>query len=123
MSVTLEEVLFREFGVKTTFRTNPITGTVLTSVTKILSNNPNRLALIIVNLGANDFNIGFDIEVSATKGILISNGGGGISFRYDTEFNLLESGVWAIAAVGSSAAYILEVITMPISKKPFAQEL
>lgn len=122
MSVTLQEVLFREFGVKTTFRTNPLTDTVAITPTKILSNNPNRLAMVIVNLGANDCVIDFNVEVALLKGILLANSGGGISFRFDTEFNLLESGVWAIASVAPTTVYVLEVVTMPIDKQPFAGE-
>lgn len=119
MAVTLQEMLNREFGVKTTFRANPLVSSCAITLTKLLSNNPNRLASVLVNLGANDIYIGFDVETSAAKGILLANSGGGINFKWDSEFNLLEAAMYGIAVGGASAIYVLEIVTEAIEDKPF----
>lgn len=119
MSVTLRELISREFGVKTTYRSNPLVSACQVAITKLLSNNPNRVAFVMVNLGVNDVYIGFDVETSISKGILLANAGGGISMTYRTEFDLVASEVHGVAPAGASNMYILEIVTMPFEPEPF----
>ena len=51
MSRALYDILQANFGVKTTFNINPVVAQVETTVTKILSGNPNRLGYLIINTG------------------------------------------------------------------------
>ncbi len=119
MAVTLRELISREFGVKTTYRKNPLVSQCAVARTKLLSNNPNRVAFVMVNLGANDVYIGFDVETSNTSGILLASAGGGISLNYRYEFDLVASEVHGVATAGASNMYILEIVTMPFEHEPF----
>lgn len=117
---TLQDVLDREFGVKTFPRFNPENSSVAITPTLLLSNNPNRLAWVIVNLGLNDIHIGFDQEVSATNGILIANSGGGLNFVWKEEFNLVGYSVYAIATGGASSVYVMSIEATSYKPKPFS---
>ena len=106
--LALHEMLIELFGVKTNPRSNPITTTVATSVTKILANDPMRLSLVIFNLGANSVFVAPDNLVSASRGIYLAPNGGSVSLIWDTDFELCSRDWYAIASGASSTIYVLE---------------
>ena len=106
--MSLSRYIAKKFDTTTRSVQNPVTDTVLTSVTQILRNNPDRLAFNVVNLGANNIYIGFDREVSATKGIFIQNSGGSMGVIADDDGELTGYEVFAIAIGGSSVIFVLE---------------
>lgn len=111
MGKTLSELLKERFGVKTTYRVNPLGATVGVSIVKIASYNPNRLGLIIFNLSANDVYIAPDSDVAATKGIKLQPNGGGTSFVWSEDFELCSFEWYAIASAAASTIYVLEVLS------------
>ena len=88
---------------------NPITDTVGTTATKILNNNPDRLALVIVNLSANRGFIGFDRQVGPTKGIPVEASGGVVTMCIEEDGEAVGYEIHAINEVLAGAWYILEV--------------
>jgi len=88
---------------------NPVTDTVATTVTEILRNNPDRYGWMIVNLSPNRGYIGFDREVSATKGIPIEAQGGMISMIYEEDGEATTYAVFALNEVAAGTYYILEM--------------
>lgn len=55
---------------------NPLTASVLSSVTKLLGNDPNRVFWMIVNLGSSAVLIDFDNDPTTTSGLQVSPNGG-----------------------------------------------
>lgn len=88
---------------------NPVTGTVQTTVTQILKNNPDRVHALIVNLSPNPGYVGFDREVSATRGIPIAANGGFVILTIDEDGELVAQAVFAINTVLAGTYYIVEV--------------
>ena len=88
-SKNLYDLIDEKFGVKTEIRKNRLTSTVGTSRTKILDNNPNRLAYILINLSSNSIFVLPDEEVSTTRGIQLQGGGSKFGMNYNDDFHLV----------------------------------
>lgn len=108
--MSLQSLLDRIFQTSTRHYVNRTASQCLTTLTRIVGHNPNRLSLIIVNLGANNVYISFDRDVSTTKGILITPNGGSFVLSYDVDFNLCGFEIWGIATGGACNIYTAEVI-------------
>ena len=103
------EYIKNRFGMSTRTVINPLTNAVATSVTKIAQNNADRLALTIVNVGANDVYIGFDAETSASRGIFVGANGGSLTLTVEEDFELITNNVYAISVGVASTIYVVEV--------------
>lgn len=103
------EYLERKFGFKTRPIFNPVTDTVGVVPTEILRGNPDRVQWLIVNLSAFDGYIGFDRQVSATRGIFLSANGGNAAATLDDDGHLLIHPVFAISPGGAGTWFIEEV--------------
>ena len=80
-----------------------------TTATKVLNNNPDRLAWTLVNLDTVDeVFVAFDNEVSTSRGIKASAGGGSISLTVDEDGELVTREVVAIASPASASIFIVE---------------
>lgn len=110
--MTLKDLLEQQFKVKTRTVINPVLsdGTLTGNVDKILSNNPNRLAVLIINLGSNSCYIGFDRDVSSTKGILVSQLGGSASLLWNEDFELTGYEMYAKGTLADTL-YVVEIVT------------
>lgn len=110
--MTLGELLDKKFGVKTRSEIN-VEGQVAigTSVVKILGNNPNRLAWIIVNLSVNTLYIALTNDPSSSKGILIGANGGTATMIWNEDFETTGWEVWAVGSASNTFTYIIEVVT------------
>lgn len=82
--------------------------TVQTTATSIVNNSPDRVGLVIINLGANDIYIGLTPAVSTTNGIKLPANGGSVSMNVRDDFILPSRQWWGIANGGTSATYELE---------------
>lgn len=98
----------REFGVPTKVNKNPVTASIAVTATQILRNNSDRLAFIIINLGANDVYINIEAAVSTTNGIKLGASGGATGFSVKDDGELLSEEFWAIGDGGVSIVLILE---------------
>ena len=103
--MSLGRYIEKEFGVKTRSYEDPLTSTVGTSVTKILNNNPDRLAFTVVNLTAYDVYVAFDRQVSLTRGILISASGGSLTLTAKEDGELVGYEVFAISRTAASTIF------------------
>jgi len=88
---------------------NPVTDTVGTTPTEILRNNPDRVFWLIVNLSANNGYIGWDREVSSTKGIFVAANGGYTSAALEEDGELVIYPVFAINLNAAGTYMIVEV--------------
>jgi len=64
---------------------------------------------LVVNLSVNVVYIGFDSDVSATKGIWLDANGGWASMAVDEDGEAVAYGVHALATGAASAVYVLEI--------------
>jgi len=108
--MSIERLLEKKYGVRVTFAENPKTTTVNTNPSVIAGNNPNRLALVVINLSSNTVWIAPSSDVSSEKGIYLASGGGGVSFVFEEDFILPSLEWYAVASLADSAIYVLEVI-------------
>jgi len=108
--MTAQEVLDRRWGVRTRPITNRLVSNLGTSVTKVIPNDPDRLAWLIVNLSANTVYLGLSRDVSSSKSILLQASGGSAGMVLDEDFNTVTYEVWGVASGASSAIYTIEVV-------------
>lgn len=112
MSKTLYDLIQAHFGVKTSYRVNPEVSQVAVTLTKVVSTNPNRLGLVIVNSGANRIYLSPLNDVVVGAGIVLVPTGGAISFRWDIDFELVTSEFYGIADGGVSNIHCIEIVTV-----------
>jgi len=110
MVKTLAQLLTERLGTEAYPRVNDVTATVGTTPEKIADPNPNRLALLVVNLSANVIYILHERNVSATRGIRLGPNGGGVSMIYDEEFDIIGWDWWGVATGAASPILVLELI-------------
>jgi hypothetical protein len=106
----LQDLLKDQFQVRTRPIVNKLTDQAETSATLLLSNNPNRLAWTIVNLGANPVYIALDNDVSQTKGILVAANGGSVSMVWNEDFDMVAWSWYGIALSSACKVYIVEIV-------------
>lgn len=111
MAQSLHEVLKAMYGFDTVERENPITASVGTSVTKILSNDPNRLMFVCYNLSANSLYISFENNPSSSKGFYLAPNGGSIILSWDKDFSLPGRAWHAVAGGAASTIFIVELLS------------
>jgi hypothetical protein len=110
MSGTLQELLERIYGIKTYYRINERADSVGTSVSQILSANPNRVSFLVVNLSTTNLFISPKNDVTCYKGLFVAPNGGSVILQWDVDFELVSQAWYAIASASSTNVYILENI-------------
>lgn len=96
----LKELLESQFQVKTRPIVNALVDQVTAGVTKIASNNPNRLALVVINTGTAAMWILFDSTVSSEKGIMLGELGGSATILWDEDFDTVGWEWYAYSILG-----------------------
>lgn len=112
MTQTLYELIQTHFGLKTSYRVNPLVPQVETDVTQIVSNNPNRLGLLVVNSGANRIYMSPLNNVAVGAGIVLVPHGGAVSLKWDMDFEFVTSEFFGIADGLASNILCVEVYTI-----------
>lgn len=108
MGVNLQDLLTKEYGVRTTLRINPLIDSVGVTVAQILGNNPSRLGWAIFNLSANGLYVLPERNVSATHGMYIAPNGGYMGWVWNEEWQAVCWAQWAIATGANSDVLVLE---------------
>lgn len=108
--MNVAELLKERFGIGTYTKASDPTATVGTSATEILDNDPNRLAVVIVNLSANDLYIGWDLDVDTDHGIYLSPSGGSFSITFEDDFMLPTQKMYALAGGAGSEVFRQEIM-------------
>jgi len=104
------QILTERWKGPTYSRVNPVTPTVATTATRVFRNHPDRVMLLAINLSSYDGYIGFDTEVSSTKGILVPASGGFFELLLEEDGELVTQEVYAISPGGSATWYFVEVL-------------
>lgn len=106
--MTLQELLIGQFGVSAT-DINETTVTVGATPTQLLQNNPNRIGVLISNLGSNTIYIGFNSAVSQTTGAAVG-GSNSYGAKWRDDFNTVGYARYAVSPGGSSTVYVAEIV-------------
>ena len=102
----LSRYLEKRFGMPTRHIVNPLgVASVGTTATKLLNNNPDRLMLLIINLSANVLYVGFESDVSNTKGIYLVSRGGHLVLVADEDGELVGQEIWVVGSDTSTTLY------------------
>lgn len=86
-----------------------ITAVSATAIT-IVPNNPDRVALVLVNQGTADVNISLIPIVSLTAGIRLAAGGGFVSMIVKDDYTVVSREWFGISITGTNNVYALETI-------------
>lgn len=113
----LADLLKAHYGIETYEAVNRVTSQVLTTVTELCKNNPDRLGLVIVNNGSNAFYLSNTNDVSAIKGLYVGPFGGTVSFDWTKDFSLIANNWYGIAPAGTVNTTIFEIIGLKVEVK------
>lgn len=105
--MSLSKFIEEKFGQKTRSYQNPEITEVETTVTRVLKNNPDRLAYTFINLGANSVYLAWDRQVADDRGILIASGGGSITLSADEDGELVGYELFGIADTANAACFVV----------------
>jgi len=86
-----------------------VTDTVQTTATLILRNNPDRIFWMAINLSGNRGYVGWDAQVSSTRGLPVSPTGGFISCTLEEDGELTIHEVYALLENAAGTWYIVEI--------------
>ena len=107
----VHEIISDLYKTRTTYVANPVVSQVQNTVTKILANNPRRLAFVLVNISNVSIFISPDGDVSNSKGIILFPGGGSITLKFLDDLELVSHEWYAIATAPNANIYLLETIS------------
>jgi len=110
----LADLLERRFGVKTRGVRDPLgVSPIGVNPVIVLSNNPNRLAFLVVNLSANLVYLDLENDVNVTPGaevgFRLEPNGGYVGMIWDEDFQMTAWAWWAVSAGANTRLTILEV--------------
>ena len=110
----LDDFLFKKYGALTRGVDNPIIdpGTVGTTPTMFLRRNGNRIGYTVVNLSPNTVYLGYEGDVSASRGILLDPSGGSMHSWIEQDGELTQREVWLIASGVGSSVNVVETEVM-----------
>ena len=108
--MTAREVIDKRFGVRTRAEVNPLVAQVGVAAIRVLPNNPDRLAWLIVNLSGNTLQLALDRGVGAARGILVQANGGSVGMVVDEDFDMVTYEIWGVATGAASNIYVLSVV-------------
>lgn len=105
--MALSRYVEKKFGVAT--RSYPITDPVECEleVTQILKNNPDRLAVLLVNLGTTAMYVAWDQEVGADHGVYVAPGGGSFALTADEDGELVGYELYGIAITSANDIFTM----------------
>ena len=108
---SLHDLLQTAYGVKTVSRENHVVSQVGVIATKIASNNPRRVGLVIVNHSAGaTIRIAPSKDISSTRGIALAGSGAAVALRWDQDFDTVADEWYAISSAAASDIYVLEIM-------------
>lgn len=105
----LYDLIKSHFGIGSRPVFNRVATTINTTATRFLANDPDRVGVIISNVGTSTIYIGLSNSVSTTSGIPLFSGGS-ITLKWENDFESVTHERWAVASGAASTVYVEEVI-------------
>lgn len=112
MAITLYDAIQTIMPVKTSLRIRTIDVSETSPPTLLVPNNPNRLELILSNVG--DYNIYIHTEVDYTipEGMLLTPNGGFMSLIWNEDFDVTGYSWYGLAQTDAGELTIMEVLSI-----------
>lgn len=111
MSMTLRDMIQSLFAVSTAAKQTEVNVLTTTPPTQIADNNPNRLSLIISNVGSYPVYVKFEKSFVAPNGLYLAPSGGFVSFLWDEDMDVVGWSIYGQAVGGASQLNVLEIIS------------
>ncbi|MEN4013994.1 MAG: hypothetical protein ROW48_18335 [Bellilinea sp.] len=105
---TLERLSRLRFGVPVGVIERRIS--VLTIRQQVLTNNPNRLQVVIQNVSGSDVRLAFEPRADLAEMLLIQNNGGMLEMRVDEDGEVTGYPLWGIAIGSSATVVVMEIV-------------
>lgn len=113
MPKSVIELIEDRFGVVTTSRDNAENTSIGVASLLIARQNPNRLALVVINLSPNNIFLRPRQDATTSIGIRLNANGGSVSITMEFDFLLPTFDWFAIASAAASSIYVLETLVAP----------
>ena len=110
MARTVSDLLKAQLNLDGFTRENPESAVIGVAAEIVARNNPNRAALLIINLSTVDMFARPRVVPTANAGIRIGPGGGSMVVRWDEDFELPTAEWQLIANAAASPYYLLEFL-------------
>ncbi len=104
----LQEYIERQYGGR--FSATPVTVSVGLTASRIVQNNFERVALVLVNLSAGNVYVGLDPTVSPTGGIKLGSNGGLMSLNVKDDLVLVGNSWYAVNDTVVGPLYLVSVV-------------
>lgn len=85
---------------------------------RVVENDPERLALVLINLGSNTIYVMFDDLVSTTRGLILQPSGGFMSVNVRSDQTLPTREWYALASGGTSDIFAIETRRYALTGMP-----
>lgn len=112
MALTLHDLIEELFVVKTIPQMSTVTVTGGLPFKLLAKNNPNRLSLIMSNVGDNPVYINYNRSAGLKEGLMLVPNGGYLSLLWSEDFDTVGWDVYAHAISGDSTIILLEIISI-----------
>ena len=112
MPTTLYDAIQTIFPVKTASKVNSYDVDTSSPPTELCKNNPNRLGLVISNVGDYPVYISFEKDVAASEGLLLNANGGFVGFQWNEDFDITGWGWHGIASGAASKVSVFEILSV-----------
>lgn len=110
MAKTLNDLLQDIFRVRARPVYRKVTVNVALPATLISGNNPNRVGLIISNIGSNIIRVSNNVSMAADEGLHIVPNGGTLQFIWAEDFDIVAWALYGVALVANNDIMVLEEI-------------
>ena len=111
------DLIANKIGARVNYYKNQYASSAGSTISQIVKDDPNRLALMVINLGSYDLFLAPDPQVSATRGIFVASAGGSWGVEWQEDYILPILGWYAYAA-DTTDLLIIELIISGEVPKP-----
>lgn len=105
----LQEIMDKRWGIRLRPEFNPKIFAITTTQQKVLNDQPDRLTILFLNLGANVAYAHTTGEVSSALGIYLDKNGGGIEMTWEL-YGYLVGQEWWIVGAGATNVYVIAIV-------------
>ena len=107
---TVADIIDTRYGGRIAFNEQVVT--LMTPLTRLLVNNPNRVGWVMINEGTDIVRLAPNPQVTPTSGWLLAPSGGIMSMSWDEDGDAVFSEVWAAISASSVSVRVREYIRL-----------
>jgi hypothetical protein len=83
-----------------------------TTPVRVLDNNPSRFQFVIVNLSPNNVYVGFDNQVSSSRGVRVAPNGGDFRMIWTEDLDITTWEFYAVADADNSDILVIQFVLL-----------